>query len=114
MPRLLAAAIAACALISCVKARSTNEPKTSELIGHYTRTLIGGLVYCDAYFAKESAPGAPVLLEDTAFMTCNGEVMARFNEYFTGSLPYSPGMKVSMSLIRKIDGSTMTDTQIVY
>ncbi len=113
MPRLLIL-LAALACAACVKPRGTDEPKTSELVPHYTRSLSGGTIICDAWFSLESDPLNAITLETDAIMTCNGSLMLPTGPFFSGGTPYTPAKEVSISLIRRIDGTTLTDTQIFY
>lgn len=100
---------------SCVKTKDTDEPKTSDLVGHYSRQVSFSSVICDAWFSLESDAGnTPVALETDAFMTCNGQLMTRSVNLYTTAITHTPALEVSISLIRRIDGSTLTDTQIVY
>src|SRR5262245_60584934 len=101
------------ALLGCVQPRG-DEFKSSELTPHFTRTVSGVSVICDAYFTLESDPSTPVTLEDDALMTCNSVTMTRSGPYFTAGVTYTPGGYVAISLIRRVDGSALTDTQIVY
>lgn len=101
-------------LIGCVKPKG-DEYKTSELSAVYARTVSGGLVLCDAYYyLKADSTQTPVNLEDTALVTCNGTILTRTGTFFSGSTTYIPANPVAISLIRRVDGSTVTDTEIVY
>ena len=63
----------------------------------------------------ESDPsGAQVVLESDAIMTCNSNLMFPSGSLYSGSAAHTSGNPVAISLIRRIDGSNMTDTQIVY
>ena len=115
MTRLLPWLAAALTCVACVKEKKTEQPKTSELTPHFTRTVSGGSVICDAWFSKESdSSNTPVALEDEAIMTCNGNLMIWSGTLFTGLTNYSFGVSVAISLMRQIDGTTLTDTQTVY
>jgi hypothetical protein len=103
---------AALGLSACVKERKTEEVKTSKLIPHYMRTVSIPDVICDAYFTDDT--GATVTLEEDAIMTCNGNLMTRSGANFSGSTPYEFGAVVSISLIRPVDGTNMTDSEKVF
>lgn len=100
--------------VACVPERKTSDYKLSDLEPHYSRSVSSGYVFCDAYFTHKSDSATPVTLEDSAFMTCNGYEMTRSGPYFTGGVPFTSGEIVRISLIRKIDGSTLTDSETVY
>ncbi len=115
--RFAAAVVVLCVILAhtgCVKAKKTTEPKTSELVPHWNRSLSGGTIICDAWFTTESDPNTMVTLEDDAIMTCDSYVMIRSGPFFSGGTAYTSGKEVPISLIRRIDGSTLTDTQIFY
>lgn len=108
--------LASLALPACVKERPRSEAKTSDLVGHYSRTVVGGgtLILCDAYFTTEDAPSTTVQLESDAFVTCNGTILTGVSGFYSGSIVYSPGLSVAISLIRSVDGTSLTDTEMVY
>lgn len=109
--------VALAATLSCVKEKKTAEYKTSDLVPHFSRTVVGGVVDCGAWFSLESdTSNFPVMLESDALVICNGTIMTRSvgGTYYQGSTPYTPGVQVRISLIRQIDGTNLTDTQQVF
>src|SRR6185369_5336447 len=102
MTRLLPWLAAALSCVACVKEKKTDKYKTSELIPHYQRMVSGGSIICGVWFALESDPNTPVLLENEALLTCNGTIMPVSGSGYVGTIIYRPGLEVAISLIREV------------
>jgi len=113
MMRILVLALALGAT-ACVKEKKTSEYKTSELIAHFDWTPSGATIICGAYFTLKDDPATQVTLEDDALVVCNETPLTRSGALFSGGIAYSPGLTVTTSLIRRIDGSTLSQSYYVY
>lgn len=68
-------------------------------------------VVCEATFADLASPGTPIVLEDDAVLTCNGAPMVKDPVGYYLFVDYRPGLKVTLSVFRPINGSSYAVTE---